>query len=131
MREIKFRAWGHHTWGSAPDDNDMEMPMIPLDEKSMIYDIGIINALDEQHSNPDELVFMQYTRLKDNNGKEIYEGDIIENSLGIAQLIGWVDRIIGEDDGLCCGFPIGAPLDSVKVIGNKFQNPELLETIDE
>lgn len=64
MREIKFRAWDS-------DNNTMwYMPELESDESPNEL---LSNFLDDYY----DCVLLQFTGLKDKNGKEIYEGDII------------------------------------------------------
>ena len=84
---------------------------------------------------------MQFTGLKDSNGKEIYEGDIILLDSKFGDLIGAsrINCLVGFKDG---AFMYGRNAQynflntylwmvacdkQCKVIGNKFENPKLLE----
>lgn len=128
-REIKFRAW----------DKDMVM-MVYTDELMghIEYDTNPVNTINIILNEDDySLDFMQYTGLKDINGKEIYEGDIIEG--------GYLNPLTGEflsrkyiveyENAQFRGKLIGhSPFGDTwlhfikgEVIGNIYENPELLE----
>ena len=70
MREIKFRAW----------DSESKCWV-----KAWIMD----NALTPQEELPSSIILQQFTGLKDKNGKEIYEGDIVSAGDNYPSVVQW------------------------------------------
>lgn len=68
----------------------------------------------------------QFTGLHDKNGKEIYEGDIISNE-SYKGVVVYKNGSFVLDLGKSCGCVYLFCLDSLLVIGNIYDNPELLE----
>lgn len=103
-REIKFRAW---------DVNEC-MTYFDLNPDVMIK--GVPKPFKEILKQEEGFTLMQYTGLKDKNGKEIYEGDIIrysyelDNSSDFEAEIVWYNGIIKtgweHDETLFAGFVI-------------------------
>lgn len=126
MREIKFRAW-------EPKWHDGARCMIyPSDDFGCYLEpAGLNGTIDVLLK--EGYALMQYTGLKDKNGREIYEGDIIKyvEDLGdkIYQgTVEWNEYFCGfipfADYDSDCGVFID--IGSVKVIGNIYENPELI-----
>ena len=135
MREIKFRVWQEMM-------GKWEMSYTPYlyesDGKPHDYS-GIVNLNKEiQNELPINDILMQYVGLKDKKDKEIYEGDIISYKYfkGFSELeqeiIAKVEFIEGcfgfyeykrEDDDYFNKYD----LSNTVVIGNIYENPELLE----
>jgi len=131
-REIKFRAY------------DKERKKIKFFDLKEIYadcyhNVGFLKNAPHQHENDgwEQFELMQFTGLKDKNGKEVFEGDVIKIKCN-------EDIIIGDvfyNQSRCC-YMINHPAgyngffglhtltieicDEFNIIGNIFQNPELL-----
>lgn len=123
--EIKFRAW----------DNENKRLLSWWDICSYY---NLLSMLDPMAKNHDRYEVMQYTGLKDRNGKEIYEGDIVVwnkyNGMGLYKIkyqIVWFEDEAGfrgislEDNPSVLN--LNNSRVGLEVIGNIYENPELLE----
>ena len=108
-REIKFREYNSH-W------------------KKMYAPFTLINAITaggisdryNKHS-----IFMQYTGLKDKNGKEIYERDVVTRGRNLGGQEQEHHIVIFDYDFL--SFLDRTPENIIEVIGNIYENSELLD----
>jgi len=130
MRDIKFRVW-------EVSEKEMEYWTFKDLCSSMSQSMGE-SADGSDESFYEEFKVMQYTGLKDKNNKEIYEGDIVEVRYFIGghatetfiEAIKWTEQGWDFDPHLN-GWPFQCAKDSkdgdMKIIGNIYQNPELME----
>jgi uncharacterized phage protein (TIGR01671 family) len=139
MREIKFRAWDKkhgkwhgdfyvdiQGWANVFDDDD--------GGKGGLWEHDITKEFD--------LVLMQFTGLHDKNGKEIYEGDVVYREIlsrddpalagrygdtgAVEECLG-VYRVHLVEEWEILSIDINAM--SLEVIGNIYENPDLLAEI--
>lgn len=132
IRELKFRVW---------------------DEKYRCWDHHMIICYPEQPFLHQGRIFQQFTGYKDDDGKEIYEGDIVNRGGTVNSLVRWsMSGGCWEDAPLDKNYAPGFNIDEedyldyngfdeaslafgggngyngpIKVIGNIFENPELLK----
>lgn len=150
-REIKFRAW----------DNDRNQFVIfgnghtlgkgyHLSPSFTKQDDDVISLSDKQYyQNHFNLTWLQFTGLRDKNGAEIYEGDLLrypgDPNHFTAYEVFFHDGDANSDfnigyscgrthhQGSICGGPIPSfkpkSVAHMEICGNIFQNPELLTPI--
>ncbi len=124
MREIKFRAWDKEKKQFFVSDGN-------LDSEVCVAESGIVYLLDDEPyaQQTDRFVLMQYTGLKDKNGKEIYEGDVLEDGEGFRAKVIFDDingMFVAEEMNTIIWYNRPALLET-EVIGNIYEHPELLE----
>lgn len=125
MREFKFRAWS---------ETLKKMDYSPMNA------IGFDGCI--YFGNADITGFhdciMQYTGLHDKNGKEIYEGDIVANTVNDRKAEVKFGEYISEFGTRLYGFyyhtcdyqyDVRADTKNMYIIGNIYENPELLENV--
>lgn len=124
----RFRAWLK---------NDKEM----IDADEIHFDNGQLDFIGDAITfmrMADEIELMQSIGLKDKNGQEIFEGDVVTNGWK-RQVVTFGTQEVEEDFGsiriyrgfnlyLGGGYP-NAIMSEFEVVGNIYENPDLLEVI--
>lgn len=126
MREIRYRAWDKisETMGVWDDESKMVLFTQELDNgEYIIHKV----SLDILIGNPN-YELMQYTGLKDKNGKEIWEGDIVDVWYPDVKSPHHTSSVIYRRNAMC--FDTEWVDDFIRaectVIGNIYENPYLL-----
>ena len=116
MREIKFRAW-HKALGRCLTDIEMNAYEAPFINGELCF--------------PTNVELMQYTGLKDKNGKEIYEGDVLKFRKDTFRVIWlkafghWDSSYIVKESKITHLFP--HEWNNAEVIGNIYESKDLLK----
>jgi uncharacterized phage protein (TIGR01671 family) len=125
MREIKFRAYIKEFTQML----EVEYLHVIAEEVEVRRFPNILTSLFSYAKEFEDAVLMQYTGLKDKNGKEIYEGDLLlrhRNAPPIMEEVQYGSStwlLVGEDGGIF----LDVINQHCEVMGNIYENPELLD----
>lgn len=134
MRETKFKLW-----------DDINKKMITWQNEDASYAICLNGEIKKiLHGAtpftivlPKSLIILQYTGLKDKNGREVFEGDILGGTFeGLVVdycdeckcLRLRIDTMCLSCEGDLTWWEIVENEKELEVIGNKWENPELLDS---
>lgn len=132
MREIKLRAWNKKY--SFMFDNHI---VFPSDNCNFYYDVDLHPERPEHRSltpgktGITDILIMQYSGLKDENDRELYEGDILTDNLGQILQVKFEDcafRLVFKNSfGAWTNIRDHRDAYKMQLIGNIYENPELLK----
>lgn len=133
MRELKFRAWDAKAQHMFLNDYLNRIAERSGNQLSTQWPIQTL-------LHDESLIFMQYIGIHDRNGVEIYEGDLLRNyklnpqdrvynRIPIFEVSSCIDQLSGYKFQLIDVFRKNASASpqNTEVIGNIYQNPELLK----
>lgn len=147
MRDIKFRAWDKETNSmhdvteiSFNEDGSIDGTLKSITGRFYFNERVHVRGFNYEWI--DDVILMQYTGLHDKNGKEIYEGDVLEfedksgkasvaynqnkAQYQLSKLKHKSSNIIIKNAQIDLNTNCISE-DELKVIGNIYENPELLE----
>lgn len=123
MRELKVRAW------YKPYKQMCQVESLRFDGNGVYRAVLIEESFyDRRIVEADEIVIEQYTGLKDKNGTDIYEGDILIDDTG-EPVEYWVVKFAdGGFVGECAGVAESLfELTNLEVVGNIHEDSQLVE----
>lgn len=144
MREIKFRIYDkENKVMTHPDGYVLDSSWFGVTTEHYLDDSGVA---DLPHSER-QFALMQFTGLKDKNGKEIYEGDIFKYEKHPSYLLdSFISSFVWGNEFGCFGYNVNAEiigelfsplsihdelqhdfLNHIEIIGNIYENPELIK----
>jgi uncharacterized phage protein (TIGR01671 family) len=114
MREIKFRAW-------SPLAREMyKVNSLHFDKEGLseiVVEVFEVDGVIYSSAIARNLELMQYIGFTDKNGKEVYEGDILQEIFMDKPLERSLWQVVFKDAAFVTGFT---------VVGNIYENPELV-----
>lgn len=125
MRELKFRAWIRE-----------KMQMLKWFPQFFSDTSPVTSYGDELPDDESDIILMQYIGQTDESGVEIYEGDILTATVDrckycatqtfVVEFLDGAFQLINPEDSSEGYFWIDVTDNSAKVVGNIYENPELL-----
>ncbi len=134
MREIKFRAWDKLNKNWVTEKNWVFIRL-----NGTIYENEFQGFIEPS----DRYEITQFTGLRDKNGKDIYEGDVLENKVTFSDGVVWStkQRVIWYAEQATFGLVPAKPmtysdlnqekLNRYEVIGNIYESPDLMSARDD
>ena len=140
QRPIKFRAWVECDWYNLSLSPSYDGTQWKMAEVKALFTstnkarLSIVNGIRKRSYDVeiDKIKLMQYTGLKDKNGVEIYEGDIVREVLWeqnqTEDVLGKVHWSEGNAGFWVSGRSVLTKgySEDLEVIGNIYENPDLL-----
>lgn len=130
---MKFRIWNENSGYFIKDSDTDKHYLSPNGDIIIIDEMGFIYETDKEN-----YIINKYTGLKDKNGTEIYEGDIVLIQIDKTNILhktvvkfkhgAFIADIIGDNDYIYL-FHFGFNKDDFEVIGNIYENSEFLEEL--
>jgi uncharacterized phage protein (TIGR01671 family) len=125
MRDLKVRAW------SKVEQKMLHVSSLHFIGDSTVKEIGTVELCCDSYLNDKSgMILMQYTSLKDKNGKEIYEGDVLRSKWG------GTGNVVFDDGAFQSRWESGkvkyqlsaSDIENreLEVIGNIYENPDFL-----
>ena len=129
----KFRMWNEKT-ESFIDYGDLMLDL----KNGKVYS-GDVGIPEDTIDVTNQVILMQYTGCRDKNGIEIYEGDVIKDKYDKTWLVQWyvgafvITNKIPDSDGQTTTYSHFSNVSNrhfyFEVVGNMWENPELLEVV--
>lgn len=109
MRDLKFRVWG--------------------EKSKYMTDDSVVAKWRLEELRDGKYILMQYTGIKDKNGKEIYEGDIVRwNVVVVFEHETKAEVVFSKGSFMADQYLLNNLLNhDVEIVGNIYENPELLK----